>query len=49
MNFDLLMEEIKYRFWRCNELTEKQAEDYAWIAVDQMKKHMGHVPQKEAA
>lgn len=40
MNFDHLQEQIKGRFWRCNELTEKQADDYAWIAVNQMQRHM---------
>ena len=41
MDFEALENEIFARFYRCNEMTKKQAEDYAWIAVNQMKRNMG--------
>lgn len=44
MDFDHLQEQIKLRFWQCNELSEKQAEDCAWIAVNQFKKFLADQP-----
>ncbi len=40
MDFDLLQEQIMIRFWLGNEMTKKQAENNAWIVIDQIKKHM---------
>lgn len=38
MNYEQLMDSISTRFFLCNELTEKQARDYAWIAVNAIKR-----------
>lgn len=39
MDYDLLQEQIMQRFYKCNVLTGEEAEEHAWIAVDEMKKH----------
>jgi len=44
MDFEALQDAIKTRFWMCNVMSEKEADDYAAIAVHQLKKHMGMVP-----
>lgn len=46
MDFDQLMQGIKTRFYMCNELSEKQADDYAWIAVNEMQRQMRQIPFK---
>lgn len=33
-----LEERIMKRMWRCNELSEKQAAHYAWLAVNELQK-----------
>lgn len=35
---DALKAEIAERFWRCNQLTQVQAAEYACLAVDIMRK-----------
>jgi hypothetical protein len=40
MNFDDLQTQIKDRIWRCNELTEERAGDYAALAVHQVKQFL---------
>ena len=44
MDFEALQDAIKTRFWMCNVMSEKEADDYAAIAVHQVKKHMGMLP-----
>ncbi len=37
-DYEALQTEIFTRFWRCNDMSKKQAEDYAAIAIDVIKK-----------
>lgn len=53
MDYDDLEWIIAKRFFFCNEMTEKQALDYAWIAVDVLKNSgqqlISMPPKKEEA
>lgn len=40
IDFEELEQAIMIRLWRCNELSGKRAEDYAFMAVDELRKHM---------